>query len=154
RLRAGGRDMRALGGVRLAVIGPATADALRAYHLEPDLVPPEYRSESLAAALKDRVAGRRVLLARGGRGRDLLPEGLDAVAEGEQLGVYRQVDAVEMDLKLLEKVSQGKIDFITLTSSKIAESLVRMLAPPARQRIRAGEVRLVSISPVTSAAVR
>jgi uroporphyrinogen III methyltransferase/synthase len=154
RLRVGGRDVRALGGVRLAVIGPATADALRAYYLEPDLVPPEYRSESLAAALRDRVAGQRVLLARADRGRDLLREELKAVAEVEQVAVYSQVDAVEMDLELLEKVSHGKIDFITLTSSKIAESLVRMLDPAARQRIRAGEVRLVSISPVTSAAVR
>jgi uroporphyrinogen III methyltransferase/synthase len=154
RLRASGRDVRALGGARLAVIGPATADALRTYHLEPDLVPPEYRSESLAAVLKERAAGQRVLLARADRGRDLLREELAPVAQVDQIAVYSQVDAVEMDLELLEQVSQGKIDFITLTSSKIAESLVRMLDPAARQRVRSGEVRLVTISPVTSAAVR
>jgi uroporphyrinogen III methyltransferase / synthase len=101
-----------------------------------------------------RVAGGRVLLARADRGRDLLREELAAVAQVDQVAVYSQVDAVEMDLELLEQVNQGKIDFITLTSSKIAESLVRMLDPAARQRIRNGEVRLVTISPVTSAAVR
>ncbi|OAI49922.1 uroporphyrinogen-III methylase and uroporphyrinogen-III synthase, partial [Planctomycetaceae bacterium SCGC AG-212-F19] len=39
RLQKTGRDLRALGGVKLAVIGPATADALRSYHLQPDLMP-------------------------------------------------------------------------------------------------------------------
>jgi uroporphyrinogen III methyltransferase/synthase len=153
RLFQGGRDIRALGSIRLAVIGPATADAMRAYHLEPDLIPPEYRSESLAAALKERVAGKCVLLARADRGRDLLREELAAVAQVEQIAVYSQIDAIEVDLEVLERVSQGKIDFITLTSSKIAEALVKLLDPAARRRIRAGEVRLVSISPVTSAAI-
>src|SRR5262245_32325136 len=64
RLRQTGRDLRALGPVRLAVIGPSTADALRGYHLEPDLVPEAFCSESLVAALRGRAAGRRVLLAR------------------------------------------------------------------------------------------
>jgi uroporphyrinogen III methyltransferase/synthase len=154
RLRQIGRDVRALGPVKLAVIGPATADALREYHLEPDLIPPEYRSESLAAALKERAAGQRILLARADRGRDLLRQELSAAAEVEQIAVYSQVDAVEIDLELLERVNLGHIDYITLTSSKIAEALIRLLAPAARRRIRNGEVQLVSISPVTSAAIR
>jgi len=72
RLRQTGRDLRHLGGVQLAVIGPATAAALRDYHLEPDLMPETYNSEGLAAALRPRVAGQRVLLARADRGRDVL----------------------------------------------------------------------------------
>ena len=39
RLEHLGRDLRALGGVRLAAIGPATAQALAQYHLHADLVP-------------------------------------------------------------------------------------------------------------------
>jgi uroporphyrinogen III methyltransferase / synthase len=154
RLLTNGRDLRALGSVHLAVIGPATADALREYHLEPDLIPPQYRSESLAAALKEKVKGQRVLLARADRGRDLLREELSHVAEVEQIAVYSQVDAVEIDLEILEQISQGHIDYITLTSSKIAEALIRLLDQAARRRIRAGDVQLVSISPVTSAAIR
>jgi uroporphyrinogen III methyltransferase/synthase len=154
RLRAVGRDLRGLGQMRLAVIGPATAEALRAYHLEPDLIPPEYRSESLAAVLREQVVGKRVLLARADRGRDVLREELSKVAQVEQIAVYSQVDAVEIDLDLVEQIHHGRFDFITLTSTKIAEAFIRLLGPPARQRIRAGEVRLVSISTLTSAAVR
>src|SRR5262249_19404335 len=42
RLRQSGRDLRAVGRMRIAVIGPSTADALRCYHLEPDVLPEEY----------------------------------------------------------------------------------------------------------------
>jgi uroporphyrinogen III methyltransferase/synthase len=149
-----GRDLRALGPLRLAAIGPATADALRAYHLEADVVPDEYRSEDLAAALRDHVRGRRVLLARADRGRDLLREELAAVAEVEQVAVYSQCDAAEWDAAVLEEVRAGRVDYVTLTSSNITRALARSLDAAALGAIRSGRVRLVTISPVTSDAVR
>jgi uroporphyrinogen III methyltransferase/synthase len=149
-----GRDLRALGSLRLAAIGPATADALRTYHLEADVVPDEYRSENLAAALREQVRGRRVLLARADRGRELLRDELAAVAEVEQVAAYSQCDAVEWDAEVLEDLRASRIDYVTLTSSNIARALVRSLDAAAQETIRTGRVRLVTISPVTSAAVR
>ncbi len=154
RLLHRGRDLRALGSLRLAVIGPATADALRRYHLEPDLIPTVYDSEGLAAVLKERVAGQRVLLARADRGREILREQLAKVAEVEQIAVYSQLDSIPSESEALEAVRQGEIDFITLTSSNIARSLVRALDEEALRLIRSGAVQLVGISPVTSSAIR
>jgi uroporphyrinogen III methyltransferase/synthase len=154
RLRQRGKDLRAVGGLRLATIGPATADALRSYHLEPDLVPAEYRSESLAAALKERAAGQHILLARADRGRELLRDELEGVARVDQAAVYSQVDAPEMDPGILDSLRRGEIDFVTLTSSNIARGLIQRLDAPCRARIERGDAKLVSISPVTSAAVR
>jgi uroporphyrinogen III methyltransferase / synthase len=154
RLRQLGRDLRSLGHVRLAVIGPGTADALRGYHLEPDLMPPDYRSESLAAVLKERAAGQRILLARADRGRELLREELLAVAEVEQVAVYAQVDVLEANPAVVEALRCGEIRYLTVTSSNIGRALVRLLDGPTRFRIESGEVKLVSISPVTSAALR
>jgi uroporphyrinogen III methyltransferase/synthase len=155
RLRQSGRDLRALGGVKLAAIGPATAEALRGYHLEPDLVPAEYNSEGLAAALRGQVAGQRVLLARADRGLDLLREELSAVAEVEQVAVYRQTDAdLVAGKEILERWGRGEIDFVSLTSSNIARALLGALDADARRQVEAGRVRLVTISPRTSAAVR
>jgi uroporphyrinogen III methyltransferase/synthase len=148
------RDLRALGHLRLAAIGPATAEALRTYHLEPDLVPQEYRSESLAAALAEHVAGQRVLLARADRGRELLREELGKIASVDQIAVYSQEDVPDADGGLLDLLRNGELDYITLTSSNIARSLARLLAPEADAALRDGRVRVVSISPVTSAAVR
>jgi uroporphyrinogen III methyltransferase/synthase len=149
-----GRDLRALGGVRLAAIGPATADALRSYHLEPDLIPGAFRSEDLAAVLKEQAAGQRVLLARADRGRELLRQELAAVATVEQVAVYSQVDAVEACPEVLARLQQGEMDFVTLTSSNIARALVQRFDVQTRRQIESGAVRLVTISPVTSATVR
>jgi uroporphyrinogen III methyltransferase/synthase len=154
RLRHLGRDLRALAPVRLAVIGPATAEALRSYHLEPDLMPDEFRSEALAAALKEQARGQRVLLARADRGRDLLREELASVARVEQVAVYSQVDALEPNAAVLDHLERGEVDWVTLTSSNIARALVRSLSPAALGHIRVGTTKLVTISPVTSEAVR
>jgi uroporphyrinogen III methyltransferase/synthase len=154
RLRHLGHDLRALGSLRLAVIGPGTAEALRGYYLEPDVLPQEYRSESLALALKDRVAGQRLLLARADRGREVLYDQLAAVASVEQVPVYSQVDAINLDADLLRLLEEGGVDFVTLTSSSIARAFLRALGPWTLERIRNGGLKLVSISPVTSAAIR
>lgn len=153
RLRRTGRDLRALGGVKLAAIGPGTADALRAAHLEPDLVPAVYRSEELANALKEHAAGQRILLARADRGRDLLRQELDGVAQVEQVAVYSQADAIDAESDVLDCLRRGEIDVVTFTSSNIAQAVLRALDETSRARILRGEVRLVSISPVTSAKI-
>ena len=155
RLRQGGRDLRALARVKLAAIGPATAEALRAYHLEPDLMPTKYNSEGLAAALRPLVAGGRLLLARADRGLELLREELSRVADVEQVAVYSQRDAaLEAGHPALEGLAKGEIDYVTLTSTNIARALLGALDARGREEVLAGRVGLVTISPRTSAAVR
>src|SRR5262249_10171476 len=104
--------------------------------------------------LARRAAGQRVLLARADRGRELLRERLAEVAEVEQVAVYSQTDAIDLDPETADRIRRGDIEYVTLTSSNIARALVRLLDEAALARLRAGTVRLVSISPVTSTAVR
>jgi uroporphyrinogen III methyltransferase/synthase len=154
RLRKTGKDLRALGGLKLAVIGSATADALRAYHLDPDLMPEKFRSEDLAEALREKVRGQRILLARADRGRDVLRIELAQVADVTQIAVYRQTDAVIQDSEAFNCLSRGEIDFVLVTSSNIARALAADLNDQAREMILTGRTKIVSISPVTSAASR
>jgi uroporphyrinogen III methyltransferase/synthase len=154
RLRQLGRDLRVLGHIKFAVIGPATGEALRAYQLEPDLMPGAYRSEALADALKQQAQGSRILLARADRGRELLREELARVADVEQVAVYSQVDVVEPDAAVLAALKRGEVDLIALTSANIARALARLLNADALRWIHSGRTKLVTISPVTSAAVR
>lgn len=155
RLRHVGRDLRALGGLKLAVIGPATADALRAYHLEPDVIPDAFNSEGLAAGLRDRVRGQRVLLARADRGIDLLREELGQVAGVDQVAVYAQRDVLlEPGDPILERLRRGEVDFVSLTSSNVARVLLERFDEETCDQVRHGRVALVSISPRTSAEVR
>jgi uroporphyrinogen III methyltransferase/synthase len=153
RLRASGRDLRALSEIKLAAIGPGTAEALREYHLDADLIPREYRSESLAAALGERAAGKRILLARADRGREVLRDELSRVATVDQVAVYRQSDAVPADAPALDALRRGETDYVLLTSSNIARAFAAALDDVCRDRIRDGHTRLVTISPVTTAAV-
>jgi uroporphyrinogen III methyltransferase/synthase len=154
RLRQTGRDLRALGHLRLAAIGPATAEALRTFHLEPDMVPARYDSESLADVLKERVTGQRILLARADRGRELLREELSSVAEVDQVAVYSQIDAADTDSEGFARLCRGEIDYVTLTSSNIARALARILNEDCKAHFCVGKTRIISISPVTSATVR
>lgn len=153
RLDARGRDLRALGHLKLAAIGPATAEALARHRLRADLVPDEFRSEALAAALAGPAAGRRVLLARADRGRAVLKDELARVADVEQVAVYRNADAASIPADVVDRIADGSVAWITLTSSAIAERLFALLPESARRRV-GREVRLASISPVTSAAAR
>ena len=59
RLLASPSDLRALGGVRLCAVGPATAERLARHGLKVDLTPSEYRAESLLRALADSRPDRR-----------------------------------------------------------------------------------------------
>jgi len=155
RLKVVDQDVRAFGTAKLAAIGPKTAEALEQYHLKPDLVPEKFQSENLARVLKERIKpGQRILLARADRGRDLLQKELAGIAQVEQIAVYSQVDAIAADSPAVDSLRRGEIDCVTLTSSNIARALIRSLDEPCRVRLESGQVKLVSISPVTSAEVR
>ena len=149
RLLASHGDLRKLAGVRLAAIGPATAEQLARYGLRADLVPDEYRAEALAAALSGEAAGRRFLLARASRGRDVLAERLRAAGGTvEQIVVYSSTDVARADPYVAEALSTGRIDWVTVTSSAVARSLARLFGDAL------GQAKLASISPITSGALR
>lgn len=150
RLEALDLDLRALGRLKLAAIGPATAEALRGYRLRADLVPAAFRSEELSEALAAAATGQRVLLARADRGRTLLKDELERVAHVEQVAVYRNVDAEALAPSVAARIEEGSVDWITLTSSAITRRLHTLLSDEARQRV-GRSIRLASISPVTSA---
>jgi uroporphyrinogen III methyltransferase/synthase len=145
RLAQGHGDLRRLGRLKLAAIGPGTAEELSTYRLRADLVPAEYRAEALAEALASEAAGRRFLLVRASRGREVLAEQLAAAgARVEQVVAYQSTDVEQPDPEVAASLAGREIDWITVTSSAIAQALVRMFGDALRH------ARLASISPVTS----
>jgi uroporphyrinogen III methyltransferase/synthase len=145
RLFALGHDVRQLGGLRLAAIGPATVAALAEFHLVADVQPDEYRAEALAQALADQVGGKRVLLLRASRGREVLPEMLTAAgANIEQVVVYESCDVATADDEVTAALAAGRVDYVTVTSSAIARSLAAMFGGAL------SNTRLAAISPLTA----
>jgi uroporphyrinogen III methyltransferase/synthase len=149
RLEATGNDLRRLGSLKLAVIGPGTAEELSRYHLKADLQPSQYRAELLAEALVPEARGRRFLLVRASRGREVLREQLSAAgAFVEQVVVYQSRDLASPASEIAEALRAGRINWVTVTSSAIARSLVGLFGDDLRR------ARLVSISPITSGTLR
>ncbi|MBI2481158.1 MAG: uroporphyrinogen-III synthase, partial [Planctomycetia bacterium] len=149
RMLAIGLDLRAFGAIKLAAIGPGTADELSRYHLNVDLQPAEFRAESLAADLIPLASGQRFLLARASRGREVLADEI-AAAGGEvsQIVVYNSIDVESPEADIADELAAGKIHWVTVTSSAIARSLASMFGSELHK------TRLASISPITSAVLR
>ena len=142
-------DLRALAGVKIAAIGSAPAARVAEYHLRADLIPDAFRAEALAESLAADARGKRFLLARASRGREVLAETL-AAAGGlvEQVVVYQSVDVESPDPEIAARLAAGRINWITVTSSAIARSLARLFGDELRK------AKLVSISPITSSTLR
>jgi len=109
------------GDATLAVIGPATADAAREAGWTVDVVPDEYTSAGLVAALADRVAGERVEVARSDHGSDVLLDGLrEAGAEPTETVLYRLTRPSEAG-ESAELAAAGELDAAAFTSSLTVE---------------------------------
>ncbi len=149
RLLQSGGDMRRLGHAQLAAIGPGTAAELGRFGLHADLVPSSFDAEALADLLIPAVAGRRVLLARASRGRDVLLERLKGAGVlVDQVVVYRSVDVTSPDPDVEEDLMAGRVDWITVTSSAIARSLAALFGEGLKK------TQLASISWLTSEVLR
>jgi uroporphyrinogen III methyltransferase / synthase len=145
-----GLDARALGGVRVAAIGPGTAAALRAGGVLADVVPPRSIAESLAAELvAEGVRGKHVLIARASEARDVLPEELSSAgAVVEIVSLYETVRA-QIGMERLQQLAAA--DYVTFTSSSTVRFLLESIG--GEERFPAG-ARVVSIGPVTSDTAR
>ncbi|MFB6165264.1 MAG: uroporphyrinogen-III synthase [Haloarculaceae archaeon] len=122
------------GEATVCAIGAATADALRAEGYAVDVVPEEYSSSGLVAALADEIGGARVEIARSDHGSDVLPDGLiDAGAYVHETVLYRLVRP-EGAGESAELAAAGELDAALFTSSLTVENF---LAAAADRGVRA-----------------
>jgi len=140
-------------GLKVAAIGSATAEAARHFGYSVALVPQSYVAESLAEGLRDRVAGKRVLLARAAVARDVIPDALRKVgAEVDVVEAYRNGLPEAAPEQLRRAVADG-LDAATFTSSSSVTHLAEAVRVAGIAWPLAG-VPAVSIGPVTSQTLR
>ncbi len=151
RLFARGLDVRALHHMRTAVIGPVTAQRLRDFGLRSDILPENYRAESVVAAFKnENLAGQRVLLPRAAEARAVLPEQLIRMgADVDEVITYRARRVDEGAPHLVDDLREGRVDLVTFTSSSTVSNFRAML-PDAEAGALMKGVRVASIGPVTT----
>jgi uroporphyrinogen III methyltransferase/synthase len=140
-------DGRDLGGVRVAAIGPGTADALRRGNVVADLVPERFVAEGLLEAFPSPPdGGGRVLLARAAVARDVLPDGLRAAGWTVDVVDSYRTEAAPVDDSL--RLAIAAADVVTFTSSSTVARFVEAFGVDAVPPV------VASIGPVTSATAR
>ncbi len=123
RLRFYGLDARILN--KVAAIGSATAQKLSNFGIIADVVPENFVAESLAASLRDFVAGKKVLLARAEVAREILPDMLKNFgAEVTIAPVYKIIPEIPAQIDF------ESVDLITFTSSSTVENFVAAYGVP------------------------
>jgi len=141
------RDIRDLGGVKLAAIGEKTAKALKDKGLRVELIPKEYRAEALLQELKEvSEKKQKILLPRTTRARDVLREGLEKEGlEVDEVETYRTLStSLPEDVK--SDLEDDKYDVITFTSSSTMENFLDML----ENKNYLKDMTLAAIGPVTA----
>jgi uroporphyrinogen III methyltransferase/synthase len=131
RILALGGDLRDLKGVRIACIGPATAEAVAAHHLRVDLTASRRDGEGLAEAFLEAgpVRGSRFLLPRPEVAGEALPGALaDAGAEVVEVACYRTVPASRLPPGARDALRPGAMDLVTFTSSSTVNGFVQLVA--------------------------
>lgn len=152
RLEELGQDARDLHGVKLCVIGSATAEALRKRFLKIDLMPEKYVAEHLMAALLERehdLRGKRFLLPRADIARSFLPEELRKHgAYVKELVAYRTL-APRSTEERADALLAYEPDLITFTSSSTAQNFHAMLGESRIEQLKR-TAKFASIGPITA----
>jgi len=154
RLPEWGLDARALTGVPVAAIGPATAEALAQRGVTASLVPERFVAEAVVEAIVRRgdVRGQRILLPRALEARDTLPDGLRARgAVVDVIPVYQATREAGDGSALGTEIQAGRIDAITFTASSTVRHFVELVGAEAAT---SGRYTAAVIGPITAATAR
>jgi uroporphyrinogen III methyltransferase/synthase len=136
-----GLDARAFSGVKIACVGQATADRVRAFGITPELVP---SGEQSSLGLLDEFPPydeifdpvNRVLLPRADIATETLAEGLrERGWEVEDVTAYRTVRAAPPPAETREMIKSGGFDAVCFTSSSTVRNLVGIAGKPHSRTI-------------------
>jgi uroporphyrinogen III methyltransferase/synthase len=131
-----GLDARHFGGVKIACVGQATADAVRAFGIQPELVPDnDQSSDGLLAEFSphDEILDPvgRILLPRADIATETLAAGLVEMGwEVDDVTAYRTVRAAPPPAEIRDSIKSGGFDAVLFTSSSTVRNLVGIAGKP------------------------
>jgi uroporphyrinogen III methyltransferase/synthase len=150
------QDLRDIGGVRIAAVGPATAAKLRELHLQVDLTPDEFVGKKIAAAFEkfETIENLKMCLLRAEVANPDLPKALEELgAIVDDIAIYKTVAETEDPAGMGAALLESGADWITFTSGSTVEHFhARFDLPKLLKRFP--QMKLASIGPETSKAIR
>ncbi len=148
-------DLRALGNLRIAAVGPATAEKIASLHLRVDAMPKKYLTSELIAAIEavESIENLKILLARAEIANPELPRKLtDCRAIVDDVPVYQTLPEEEDRNGAAARLWKEGADWITFSSSSTVRHFHQRF-PLARLKAKYLHLKLASIGPETSKAL-
>ncbi len=146
-----GYDLRELKGVKIAAIGPKTAEAIKKLGINVALTPKEYKAEGVLAALgKGNIKGKRFLLARAMEAREILPVEIKRLGGSiDVCPAYKTIRPKNETAEAQRMLAEGGVDVVTFTSSSTVTNFVKMFKKGAAAEMLKG-VKVACIGPITA----
>ena len=148
-------DIRVVGRLRFAAVGPATAAKLKELHLAVDAMPEEYVASKVAAAIAkvDDVENLRILCLRAEVANpDLVAKLGELGAIVDDVACYRTVPETEDINGAAARLVEEGADWVTFTSASTVENFHARFDLPALLK-RFPALKTLSIGPETSKAL-
>lgn len=151
RLFARGMDVRALGDLKIGVVGEKTALKLRDYGLVPDAIPEDTTQEGLLEILKKKgIAKKSVWFPAASEVRPVLAQGLrELKCEVDHVPVYRTVcpKAPAIPPNELFSIDQP-LNWVLFTSASTVKNFVTLVGSDVLKALVASGTKFAAIGPI------
>lgn len=149
------KDLRDLGGARIAAVGPATAKRLRDLHLQVDVEPAEFRAAAITKAFQEfeSIENLKICLLRAEVANPELPKTLEELgAIVDDIACYRTVPETEDRTDAGKRLLEQGADWILFTSGSTVQHFnARFDLKKLKEKFTG--LRLASIGPETTKAL-
>lgn len=140
--------------LRVACVGPVTAEAARSANLPVEYVAMTHNGVALANELGCKLQGAKVLLPRSDRANPDLPEALRRYgAEVTEVVAYRTLRPASVGKEELKKVIDGHVDAILFFSPSGLQHFSEIVGKP-ELKVLQDKLAIAAVGPVTAKALR
>jgi uroporphyrinogen III methyltransferase/synthase len=154
RLQFLNRSIADLAGIEVGAIGPETAKRVEIAGVRNCVVPRQFQAEGILEMLEpEAMHGKRVLIPRAGKARDILPATLRQWgAEVDVAEAYRTAIPATDTSELKSILQRRGVDMVTFTSSSTVSNFVRLFEGQRLAEILEGTA-VACIGPITRKSV-
>jgi uroporphyrinogen-III synthase len=140
--------------LRVACVGPVTADSARKANLPVEYVAATHNGVALANELESRLQGAKVLLPRSDRANPDLPAALKRYgAQVTEVIAYRTLRSGEAGQDGLKKIADGQADAILFFSPSAVQHFAELVGAEKLRQIQ-DKLAITVVGPVTAKALQ
>lgn len=152
RLQTLGKDARALGNLKIAVVGKKTAKFLKQQGLNADFIPPDFVADSLVENFPEALNNQKILFPRVETGgRDVLVQELTKKgAAVVEVPAYESGCPIAIPSEVWQAIQAKEIDIITFASSKTVKNVWQLIQNYGGDLDLFQSTKLASIGPLTT----